>query len=1126
MGKNKKTKLKSVVRVKKRPPRLDLAHMEKQARPVSKKPTLRHVETARPVTMSRPVSDSTVEQRSNPNHLPDIPRQDDIAPGFAAGHSSSIPTEETVSALPAAKDPDSRLDEDATATIQRKLKRLSLVELQRYAKQSAKGADAAIVEHEALSREYEAKLEEIKQAKTPKNATEVERKELNDRRSRLRKERDSILRRRTIAYQNAVALERAADEYAMIVALLLDQAEVNYRKQPRINEKSVALTDEEKLSLIERFLSSGRFNVKETKGVSSPVPRSAEEGGVSATGKTAVRGTSSEVSGSSETSSMKGHGGFWGTFRWLLMFLPALFIAWRRRRLDEAAKKLPHVKEPVEKSVKEAKLPPKEIPPEYRPEKKAGGGRCHGATADAAMADAARHAQEAGAGASRRIALDNTIPAKTKKGTPEGSTDEASVKNVTVIAEDTATSDDETIGRIKRISHSKLNFLRRWFGDIAGLIISLLIILLCFLLPLYVVADVIKGELTWEEFVTNRGRSTTEVVSDPVPVRPVPQVPTEPSPVYPVVEPAEAEVPMVLAVDPVVEDPIRKTIGYMGYVADITSYDGHAIVRYPEFITSAEIAGFCDVEARKYGTLVSDVTYEVLEAGRLSVSYPIGIQDEDRAYMIDQMTSDLAAYVNGMFAESEAVSASVVEDPSVPMVSESTTVVPEPVETLPVVVEGPVTRTIQYLDHMVTLESYDGHAFVSYPAFVTTDEVIGFCAAEAMKYGSMAASVSYAIGQNGRMTIFHPQGISSEDRAYVIDLLAEDLLDYVQGVATPVVSEAPMPEIPAIEPAVPEELAEPVNVPSIHVHRVISLWGDEFAVVGAYDGNGVVLYPQYVSSEEIAQAAAMLFSAYPTDLNEVYYEIPNPGRLVVTYPKGLSEDELNGYVDVLESDLRWYLSYLAGKADEPGETAPVKQREPESVPPVVLGVEPVVEDPVQWSRPVHSLSISGSPYGFSFVDFYKGRKAIINAGIPMSEFMSSYGFGAQLDYQWNFTEHLYAGVSAGFYGYYTQRSILGVGTLYTQIPVQARFGFHHDWKHVGILFGVGAGVDVASLQKLQGVYFMATVEFGISYRFSEHWSLQWRAIGGLTLQPKPADPMYSSNTYITQPAMLGVVYHF
>lgn len=1121
MGKRKKTKLKSVTRVKKRPPRLDLAHMEKQARPQSKKSTLKHVETVRPVTMSRPVSDSTVEQRSNPNPLPDILRQDDIAPGFAAGHSSSIPTEETVSALPAAKDPDSRLDEDATATIQRKLKRLSLVELQRYAKQSAKGADAAIVEHEALSMEYEAKLEEIKQAKTPKNATEVERKELNDRRSRLRKERDSISRRRTIAYQNAVALERAADEYAMIVALLLDQAEVNYRKQPRINEKSVALTDEEKLSLIERFLSSGRFNAKETKGVSSPVPRSLEKGGISATGKTATSGTSSEISGSSGTSSLKGHGGFWGTFKWLLMFLPALFIVWRRRRLDEAAKKLPHVKEPVEKPVKEAKLPPKEIPPEYRPEKKADGGRCHGATADAAMAEAARHAQEAGAGASRRIALDNAIPAQTKQSAQDPSSGETQVNKVAAIAEDAASSDDETIGRIKRISHSKLNFLQRWFGDIAGLIISLLIILLCFLLPLYVVADVVKGELTWEEFVTNRGRSTTAVVvsSEPVPVEPAPQPAqmelAEPIAEMPVVEKLEADKPAAPAVLPVSKEPVRRTVGYMGYVANITSYDGHAAVSYPAFITNEELDAFCETVASRYGALVSGAAYELLEPGQLSISYPVGISAEDRAAMIDQLTADLAEYVNVLVAEPKAVSTPVAVEPSI--------LEPELAIPVPVVVESPVTRTVEYLGHVVAVESYDGRASISYPSFITDDGVIDFCSAEAEKYGASAASVSYAIGRNGRMTVFHPQGISSEDRAYVIDLLAEDLLDYVQGVATPVVSEVPMPEIPAIEPAVPEGIAEPAIVPSIHVHRVISLWGDEFAVIGAYDGNGVVLYPQYVSSEEIVQAAVMLFAAYPTDLNEVYYEIPNPGRLVVTYPKGLSEDELNGYVDVLESELRWYLSYLAGKDDEPGETAPVKQAEPEAVPPIAPVVEPVVEEPVRWSRPVHSLSISGSPYGFSFVDFYKGRKAIINAGIPMSEFMSSYGFGAQLG---NFTEHLYAGVSAGFYGYYTRRSILGVGTLYTQIPVQVRFGFHHDWKHVGLSCGVGAGVDVASLQKLQGVYFMATVDLGISYRFSEHWSLQWRAIGGLTLQPKPADPTYSSNTYVTQPVMLGVVYHF
>ncbi len=271
-----KKKLKSVVRIKKRPPRPDLAHLEKQEREAKRKPTIRKVSVAsRPVAKTPAATLAEVEKNPVVTQPPVI--ESAAVPVDASASSVSVP-ETAVENVPAGVSPDETevQPETTDAIIQTNLRRLSLAELQRYAKQTAKGADNAIVEHAELAAALDMKLDEIKRTKTPKDASDEQRADFNAKRAQLRKERDAIVRKKTIACENAVALERAADEYAAIVALLLDQPEVDYRKQPRLNEKNVSLTEEEKLELIERMLASGRFSKQEavapTPKVEAPRP--------------------------------------------------------------------------------------------------------------------------------------------------------------------------------------------------------------------------------------------------------------------------------------------------------------------------------------------------------------------------------------------------------------------------------------------------------------------------------------------------------------------------------------------------------------------------------------------------------------------------------------------------------------------------------------------------------------------------------------------------------------------------------------------------------------------------------------------------------------------------------------
>ena len=290
---NKKVKLRSVVRIKKQPPRPELAHLDKRESKPRKKPTIKKVAVApgpsskaNVPTVEKPVIGEVapvVPTSASAPTVPVVPIVADNTDGAKVA-ASACEVEGIVDSPAGDACGDTECQtETVDVIIQKKLKKLSLAELQRYAKQSAKGADNAIVEHAELSAALDEKLSEIKVTKTPKDASEDVRAEYNAKRAQLRKERDAFTRKKTISYENAVALERAADEYAAIVALLLDQPEIDYRKQPRLNEKNVGLTDDEKLALIERFLASGRFSKQDVPVAASNVSVAAAPSAISRT---------------------------------------------------------------------------------------------------------------------------------------------------------------------------------------------------------------------------------------------------------------------------------------------------------------------------------------------------------------------------------------------------------------------------------------------------------------------------------------------------------------------------------------------------------------------------------------------------------------------------------------------------------------------------------------------------------------------------------------------------------------------------------------------------------------------------------------------------------------------------
>ena len=95
--------------------------------------------------------------------------------------------------------------------------------------------------------------------------------------------------------------------------------------------------------------------------------------------------------------------------------------------------------------------------------------------------------------------------------------------------------------------------------------------------------------------------------------------------------------------------------------------------------------------------------------------------------------------------------------------------------------EVPVVGTYTYEGYTMTVVSYDGICEISYPEFVTDEEVAAFFASEATKYGSLLDGVIYMFGDAGTVKAAYPEGLSADLRAEYIDAFAADLLAYVEG---------------------------------------------------------------------------------------------------------------------------------------------------------------------------------------------------------------------------------------------------------------------------------------------------------------------------------------------------------
>ena len=148
-----------------------------------------------------------------------------------------------------------------------------------------------------------------------------------------------------------------------------------------------------------------------------------------------------------------------------------------------------------------------------------------------------------------------------------------------------------------------------------------------------------------------------------------------------------------------------------------------------------------------------------------------------------------------------------VEEP----ISVETTVIEEPVVEEPAVVE-PVYGAISVYGYPLSWKFVPGTIDITYPSFVTDEEVAQFIAYTSANNAKYFDGVIYDLKGDGKAVITLPEGVSYEDVEYVGSLVISDLFNFINELLAPKAEEVKVEEPVVEEVAVLEEApATPVE---------------------------------------------------------------------------------------------------------------------------------------------------------------------------------------------------------------------------------------------------------------------------------------------------------------------------
>lgn len=97
-------------------------------------------------------------------------------------------------------------------------------------------------------------------------------------------------------------------------------------------------------------------------------------------------------------------------------------------------------------------------------------------------------------------------------------------------------------------------------------------------------------------------------------------------------------------------------------------------------------------------------------------------------------------------------------------------------------VEKPLEAMVWYLTYSLDIKAYRGHAYITYPDFITEEEVLNACASAYNKYSQYLDGVSVSVIEDGLAELTYPDSLTSSDFEAALAILDEELTPYVESV--------------------------------------------------------------------------------------------------------------------------------------------------------------------------------------------------------------------------------------------------------------------------------------------------------------------------------------------------------
>ena len=407
--------------------------------------------------------------------------------------------------------------------------------------------------------------------------------------------------------------------------------------------------------------------------------------------------------------------------------------------------------------------------------------------------------------------------------------------------------------------------------------------------------------------------SKGEEVVEPAPVEPAPVEPSpaptpEPAPAptpEPAPAPAPVEEPIVVSLEPIVQ---RYILGNSEIV--VKAELGKAEVTYPAALfTEEELVAALTYAVETYPALVNLVTYDY-KPGDITFRYPEewGVADYKYAENL------VLGYV-------DAALASIAAEQETELVPETPAAAPE---------AEALKYTLSLYGYQATIVYANGTAIITYPEFITNEEVMGAAALAYQAYADYLQGTELIV-DNGTAVLTLPFELAEADVDYAVNVAAAEIQYYVNSL---------IGGTETIKVAAKSYEAEAVETAEVvaAIEKALNLYGFE-ATISYKDKVATITYPEFITNAEIADAAKMAYAAYSQYLQGTELTI-NKGTAILTFPVDITEADIDYAVALLEAELPAYVAAVlatpqpvATVAEQPAAEQPAAAEAPAATQP-------------------------------------------------------------------------------------------------------------------------------------------------------------------------------------------------